>query len=252
MLGVHKGRRQPDFCVTYYALAREPLNDLHGFFINVGTYDTEKEAEAEAKRIRLELKNTGGRVRVHMTGHPEGLLGDDAKYGQNKKLVSDDIHSMHSIKQQEEAEKRRLEKQQIEQRRKELELEQQLYDDPNSLESYAQLHVRRRMMEETIVAQVHNLNLARKKMEELRAEITERDRVTPTFKDEWRGLIKSKIGTDQVFILKERTNPEAPAVDVEDELRRVVESAASASSGAEAAGADSGSSSCPAVSSNTE
>jgi hypothetical protein len=225
-LGVHKGKRQGDWCVTYYALGKEPINDMHGFFINVGTYDTEAEAEKDAKRIRLELKNIGGRVRVHMTGHAEALLGDDAKYASNKKLVSDDVNSMHSIKQQEDHAKRIAEKKQIEERRKAVEDEEKMYEDPNSIESYAQLHIRRRMMEETMVAQEQSVKMAQQKMAELKAEITERDVATPDYKDQWRKLIIDKIGTDKVFILQERTDPNAPAVDIEEEFQRVVESGA--------------------------
>lgn len=224
-IGTHRGRRQPEYCVTWYALGKEPINDLHGMFINIGTYDTLKEAEDDAKRIRLEINNIGGRVRVHMTGHPEGLFGDDFKYANNRKLVGDDMNLMHNAKEQEAREKRAEEKRQIEQRRKDTENEEKMLDDPTSLESYAQLHIRRRMMEETMVAQAQNLKLAQAKMAELKQEIETRDGVTPDFQNQWRQLIKEKIGTDQVFILKEREDQEAPAVNIEEEFQRVAEEA---------------------------
>lgn len=226
-LGTHRGRRQPEYCVTWYALGKQPINDLHGIFINVGTYDTLKEAEDDATRIRLEIKDVGGRVRVHMTGHPEALHGDDFKYATNRKLVGDDMNLMHNAKEQEAREKRAEEKRQIDQRRKETEQEEKELDDPTSLESYAQLHIRRRMMEENIVAQAHNLKVAQVKMIELKKEISERDEVKPEYQHQWRGLIKEKIGTDQVFILQERVDQEAPAVDIEEEFKRVVEVASS-------------------------
>lgn len=222
---VVKGKRQGEWCVSWYALAKEPINDLHGFYIMVGTYDDEAEAEKEGKRVRLAIKNIGGRVKVHRTGHYEPLLGDDADYAANRKKVSEDAASMHSIKHQEELEKRRKEKEEIDARQRELEEEQTMFEDPNSIESYAQLHVRRRMLEETLVSQEHNLIAARKKLEELHSEITDSDTTHPTFKDEWRAFIKQKIGTDQIFILQERTDSTAPPVDIEGQIQAAVDSA---------------------------
>jgi len=226
-LPVLKGVRQGEYCVSFYCLGRQPLNDLHGFYTVCGTYDSQVEAERDAQRLRLSLKSIGGRVKVHLTGHHEGLFGDDAKYQANKKLVSADEQSMFSQKAQEEVEKRRREREEIVEREKQLKLEQELLDDPTNLESYAQLHVSRRMLEESVAAQEHALKSEQKKLEKLRARIAARDTEQPQHAEEWRAFVREKLGNVDSFILRERDGDSAP-LDLKEELAKTVAAVAAA------------------------
>lgn len=203
-LPICKGERQGQYCVSFYCLGRQPINDLHGLYTVIGTYDRLEEAEQDAERIRLQLNSIGGRVKVHQTGYPERLLGDDAKYASDRKLVSSDEASLLSLKARAEAEKKRRERQEIERKRRELLEEEKLLDDPNSLEAYAKLQVSRRMLEESIFAEEQQLIARRQRLTELRAKIAEREQVHAEFSEQWRDFVAQQLGNKDVFILQER------------------------------------------------
>jgi hypothetical protein len=227
-----KGPRQGDYAVTYYALGREPTPEgLHGYFINVGNFETQKDAMRAAEDARLKLKHIGGVVRVHETGIFEPMLSDEARASRPKSLISDDVNSMYSRQQKEEREKVIKQQKEMAERHRQVQEEAEAYENPASLEYYAKKHMSRRMLEEALVAHEHNLRETQKKLAELRAEITEKDAQFPNYSQEWRDFLRTKIpsGTKEPFFLREREDPNAPAIDTHESLRELVEGPADVS-----------------------
>jgi len=221
-----KGSRQGDYAVTYIALGREPTPEgLHGYVINVGTFDTQKEAVKAAEDARLRLKHIGGVVRVHETGIAEPMLSDEARATRPKHMISEDVNSMYSRQQQDEREKALRQRKEMEDRHRQVEDEASAYDDPSSLEYYAKKHMSRRMLEEAAVANEHNLAQTRKKLAELQDELTAADSEHPSYAQEWRDYMRTKIpaGMSEPFFLREREDPHEAAVDVHEAVRQVIE-----------------------------
>ena len=208
-----KGPRQGDYAVSYYALGREPTaSGLYGYFINVGTFDDKGSAIKAAEAARLKLKHIGGIVRVHETGVAEPLLGQEASSAREKSLVSEDVNSMYSQQQREEREKQLAARQEMEERKKALEEETAGTEDQTSLEYYAKLHVNRRMLEESVLAQEISLRAAQKKLAAARNEILEKDSQFPAYSGEWRDFFRSKLGKgvgDPFFLTERVTASEA-------------------------------------------
>lgn len=187
-----KGPRQGDYAVTYFALGREPVNNVHGYFINIGTFDTEREAVRVGEDARLKLKHIGGTVRVHETGHPEPLLDEKLRVSRPKSLISDNINSIYSRQHQEEREKALKEKEELDERQRQLELEAKATDDTTTLQSYSQLHIRRRTLEEALISTEQQLTQYRARLAELKTEISARDTQYPSYQEEWRQFLKDK------------------------------------------------------------
>ena len=186
-----KGPRQGDYAVTYYALGKEPTpSGLHGYFINVGTFDDLKQATKAAEDARLRLKHIGGVVRVHETGMAEPMLTDAARATRPKQLISEDVKSMYSQQQREEREKEAQQRKEIEERQRQTEEEAKIHEDPNSLECYAKKHISRRMLEESEVAIENNLRDTKRKLATLRAELAEQDKEFPSYAQEWRDFFR--------------------------------------------------------------
>jgi hypothetical protein len=202
-----KGSRQGDYAVSYYALGREPTpSGLHGYLVNIGTYDSQREAVKVAEDARLKLKHIGGVVCVHETGVAEAMLSDEARSSRPKEMISADVASMYSRQQKEEREKLLAQQKEIQDRQQQIELETSAYEDPASLDYYAKLHMRRRMLEETLAAQQQSLEAARRSLEELRVEVGEKEEQHPHFRDEWRDYLRAKLPKDkgEPFFLRER------------------------------------------------
>ena len=206
-----KGPRQGDYAVTYYALGREPTpSGLLGYLINVGTFDSEKEAIRAGEDARLKLKHIGGVVTVHETGIAEAMLTDEARASRPKQLISDDVTSMYSQQQKQQREKEAQQRKEIDERQRQVEEEAKSIDDPTTLDYYAKKHMNRRMLEEALVAHEQNLQQTRKKLAEIRQELATTDEKYPSYSDEWRAYLRSKIpaNTGEPFFLKERTPSE--------------------------------------------
>ena len=202
-----KAPRQPDFAVTYYALGREPTpSGLHGYFINVGTFDTQREAIKAAETARLSLKSIGGVVRVHETGIAEPMLNDEARASYPRQVVSDDLNSMYNLQVREEREKSERQRKEIETRQKAIEKGVDEVEDVTTLEYYAKKHMNRRMLEDVIAANENNLLQARKKLADVLQELAVKEVEYPLYSQQWRDLLRTKLkpGTEEPFFLRER------------------------------------------------
>jgi len=195
-IGVQKGHKQGDYCVSYYALVKEPVNSVYGMFLNVGNYDTLEEAEKEASRIRLNIK-CGGRVLAHRTGYVEPLLGEERPHGKKKK-ISEDLSSIYNLKAQEQAEKERRERAEIERKRREALEEQE--EDPTSLDYYARLQFRVKMLKDSITLQEQNLATDREKLLLLSKELEERTEANQDYEGKWVQHLQETYGVENLSL----------------------------------------------------
>lgn len=188
---VNRGKRQGEWCVSYYGLVKEPRNGLHGIYQVIGVYDEEDEALADAKRFRLKHDNIGGHFLVHKTGLAEPILDDTAPARQRVK-TSDDIDSFYHEQQQQERKRRDREREEVLRRQRLTEQEELAYDDPATLESYSKLKMRETAVRSALAHHRQEVTYYEGRLAFLEKELADRDTQYPSYSGQWEEFVKKE------------------------------------------------------------
>lgn len=200
---VNRGKKQGEWCVSYYGLVREVRNGMHGIYQVIGVYDDEDDALADAKRLRLKNDNIGGHFLVHKTGYAEPILDDSAPSRQRVK-TSNDIESFYHEQQQEERKRRDREREEVLRRQRLVEQEEIAYDDPATLDSYSKLKMRENSVTSALAHHRREVAYYEERLASLKKELADRDAQYPEYAGKWEAFVKEEREKESAAAAKGR------------------------------------------------